>query len=173
MNTNIIISAIFIFMGIIIMLISIIRMMSFKKVMAFVIKSHQNSIKRYIILRHLLMMLLFLSCFIALIISVFYKRPINEAFVSMIFFFGTLYVLSVTILQSRILSEMQETIQVILPICFKCKKIRISNGDHSDPKVWKAIDSYITERANIKFTHGLCPDCFEEEKKLIEKQNNN
>ena len=168
MNKNIIISAIFIFMGIIIILVSIIRMISFKKVKPFVIKSHQKSIKRYIILRHLLMMLLFLSCFIALIIYVFYKRPINEAFVSMIFFFGTLYVLSVTILQSRILSEMQETMEGILPICFKCKKIRIPNRDHSDPKAWKAIDSYITERADIKFTHGLCPDCFEEEKKLIE-----
>jgi hypothetical protein len=40
-----------------------------------------------------------------------------------------------------------------LPICAKCKQIRDSSGH------WNKIEEYITNRAKVEFTHGLCPDC--------------
>lgn len=43
-----------------------------------------------------------------------------------------------------------------IPICASCKKIKDDEGD--DP--WIAPERYIGERLpEIKFTHGLCPDC--------------
>jgi PAS domain S-box-containing protein len=41
----------------------------------------------------------------------------------------------------------------ILPICASCKRIRGEDGG------WEAVESYVRDRTNAEFTHGLCPDC--------------
>ncbi len=41
----------------------------------------------------------------------------------------------------------------LLPICSGCKRIR------SDEGYWHQIESYIRERTDADFTHGMCPDC--------------
>jgi PAS domain S-box-containing protein len=43
----------------------------------------------------------------------------------------------------------------LLPICAQCKKIRDDKGS------WKPIETYIGERSNATFSHGLCPGCTE------------
>lgn len=43
----------------------------------------------------------------------------------------------------------------LLPICAGCKKIR-SQENH-----WEHIESYISKRSPVQFSHGLCPDCLE------------
>jgi PAS domain S-box-containing protein len=53
---------------------------------------------------------------------------------------------------SRAVAEI-ETLHGLLPICSGCKKIR---DDHDN---WTAIESYISQRSDINFTHSLCPDC--------------
>ena len=40
-----------------------------------------------------------------------------------------------------------------LPICAQCKKIRDDQG------YWNQLESFISERASVKFTHGYCPEC--------------
>jgi hypothetical protein len=42
----------------------------------------------------------------------------------------------------------------LLPICATCKKIR-DKQNH-----WKSLESFFLEYLNIRFTHGICPDCF-------------
>jgi DNA-binding response OmpR family regulator len=42
-----------------------------------------------------------------------------------------------------------------LPICSYCKKVR------DDQKYWQAIETYISARAGTRFSHGICPDCYE------------
>jgi AmiR/NasT family two-component response regulator len=49
-----------------------------------------------------------------------------------------------------------KTLEGIIPICGKCKKIR--NGDGN----WQQIETYIHERTDADFSHGLCPKCAEE-----------
>lgn len=44
-------------------------------------------------------------------------------------------------------------LQGLLPICYQCKKIRDDKG------YWIRVESYIRKRAEVDFTHGLCPDC--------------
>jgi len=41
----------------------------------------------------------------------------------------------------------------MLPICASCKKIRDDKG------YWNQIESYIRDRSEAEFSHGICPDC--------------
>lgn len=47
-------------------------------------------------------------------------------------------------------------LQGLLPICSYCKKIR------DEQNFWQRIDSYITDHADVQFSHGICPDCYRE-----------
>ncbi len=46
-------------------------------------------------------------------------------------------------------------LQGLLPICSVCKKIRDMEGN------WQTVDKYLTKKADLDFTHGLCPECVE------------
>lgn len=41
----------------------------------------------------------------------------------------------------------------LLPICAWCKKIRDDNG------YWNQVETYIRERTDADFSHGICPEC--------------
>jgi DNA-binding response OmpR family regulator len=44
-------------------------------------------------------------------------------------------------------------LQGLLPICCYCKKIR------DDGNYWHRVESYIANHANVRFSHGICPEC--------------
>jgi DNA-binding response OmpR family regulator len=46
-------------------------------------------------------------------------------------------------------------LQGLLPICCYCKKVR---NDHN---YWQQVDAYVSQHTEVKFSHGICPDCFE------------
>ena len=46
-----------------------------------------------------------------------------------------------------------QTLQGLLPICCYCKKIR------DDGNYWHRVENYISGHANVRFSHGICPDC--------------
>jgi DNA-binding response OmpR family regulator len=43
----------------------------------------------------------------------------------------------------------------LLPICCYCKKVR------DDKNYWQQVESYIAAHSDVRFSHGICPDCFE------------
>jgi phosphoserine phosphatase RsbU/P len=45
-------------------------------------------------------------------------------------------------------------LQGLLPICSYCKSIR------DDQNYWQNLDSYLTKYSEVKFSHGICPDCY-------------
>lgn len=47
----------------------------------------------------------------------------------------------------------RQSLSGLLPICSHCKKVRDDHG------AWKQIETYITERSNLFFSHGICPEC--------------
>jgi PAS domain S-box-containing protein len=53
------------------------------------------------------------------------------------------------------------TLREILPICSYCKQIR------DDENYWQSVESYISKHTNTRFSHGICPSCFE---KIVEPQ---
>ena len=58
-----------------------------------------------------------------------------------------------------LIAELQEalaqvkTLSGFLPICAACKKIRDDKG------YWSQIESYLSTRSDVQFSHSICPDC--------------
>ena len=52
------------------------------------------------------------------------------------------------------MSRVQQ-LQGLLPICAYCKKIR------DDRNYWSQVESYIARHSNVRFTHGICPECYD------------
>ena len=61
--------------------------------------------------------------------------------------------------KDRLVSDLQKalsevkTLQGFLPICSHCKKIRDDKG------YWNQIETYIRDRSDAEFSHGICPEC--------------
>ena len=49
----------------------------------------------------------------------------------------------------------RERLSGLLPICSYCKKIR-EEQDH-----WVQLEQYIDDRTDASFSHGICPDCYQ------------
>lgn len=49
-----------------------------------------------------------------------------------------------------------KTLKGLIPICAYCKKIR-NDGDY-----WEQLEVYISEHSNAEFSHGICPQCYEQ-----------
>jgi len=45
----------------------------------------------------------------------------------------------------------------LLPICAWCKKVRNDEG------YWQKVEDYLASRSGLKFTHGICSDCYKEQ----------
>ena len=41
----------------------------------------------------------------------------------------------------------------VLPICCSCKKIRDDDG------YWHHVETYLRDHSEVKFSHGICPEC--------------
>jgi PAS domain S-box-containing protein len=54
------------------------------------------------------------------------------------------------------LAEVQ-TLREILPICAYCKNVR------DDENYWQTVEVYISQLTGMKFSHGICPTCYEAE----------
>ncbi len=48
-------------------------------------------------------------------------------------------------------------LQGLLPICSYCKKIR------DDGNYWQQVEEYLGQHSEVKFSHGICPVCYEKE----------
>lgn len=61
--------------------------------------------------------------------------------------------------KQELISQLQEslanvkTLKELLPICAGCKKIRDDKG------YWNQLEHYFMSHTDVKFSHGLCPDC--------------
>jgi hypothetical protein len=64
---------------------------------------------------------------------------------------------SIAALQDALLQV--KRLEGFLPICSRCKKIRLGGSDHRDQQSWIAVETYIQDRTDAEFTHGLCPQC--------------
>jgi PAS domain S-box-containing protein len=63
--------------------------------------------------------------------------------------------------REKLIKELQDalaevrTLREFLPICSYCKKVR------DDQNYWSKIENYISEHTSTKFSHGICPECYE------------
>jgi GAF domain-containing protein len=54
--------------------------------------------------------------------------------------------------------EKAKTLYGLLPICAWCKRIRNDQG------YWSQVEAYLREHTEADFTHGICPECFEQQR---------
>lgn len=65
--------------------------------------------------------------------------------------------------REKLIKELQNavlevsTLREFLPICSYCKKVR------DDQQYWTQIESYISKHTTTKFSHGICPECYDNE----------
>ena len=72
--------------------------------------------------------------------------PLFDALIVLMFFVAIIARLKDALSKVNLLSG-------FLPICASCKKIRDDKG------YWNQIESYIRDRSEAEFSHGICPDC--------------
>jgi PAS domain S-box-containing protein len=64
--------------------------------------------------------------------------------------------------RERLLHELQKALaevkvlQRILPFCMYCKKVR------DDVNYWQNVETYIARHTDTRFSHGICPTCYEQ-----------
>ena len=44
----------------------------------------------------------------------------------------------------------------LLPICSYCKHVR------TDENYWEQVEHYVSEHTDLRFSHGICPDCYDQ-----------
>jgi hypothetical protein len=47
-------------------------------------------------------------------------------------------------------------LQGLVPICAWCKKVR------DDSNYWQQVEEYMGQYGDVRFSHGICPQCFDE-----------
>jgi sigma-B regulation protein RsbU (phosphoserine phosphatase) len=57
-------------------------------------------------------------------------------------------------------------LQGLLPICSYCKRIR------GDDQYWQQVESYIADRSDAQFSHGICPTCYVKVEEQIDAYKN-
>lgn len=73
--------------------------------------------------------------------------------------------------RERMKSSLRETIKKIdtlhglLPICSSCKQVKDDQG------YWHQIEKYISDHSDAIFSHGYCPQCYDQQLIEIEKYN--
>ena len=55
-----------------------------------------------------------------------------------------------------------KTLQGIIPICSYCHSIRNDQG------AWEMMEAYISKHSEANFSHGICPKCYEIERKKMD-----
>jgi phosphoserine phosphatase RsbU/P len=67
-------------------------------------------------------------------------------------------------LQRKLASNVEELTEALgkvrqltglLPICAYCKSIR------DDSNYWHAVEEFVSDHADVRFSHGICPNCLE------------
>jgi hypothetical protein len=170
MTVQTIISCLFIALGSIVMMLSIAKFTDILKAIPFIPEKHQTSIRRYLFI-HRGLMIFFLFGYIAVLVTFVTRHsPVSELYVGIIFLLGAVFVFLGTLIQNQLLQKIQLTLQGILPICAKCKKIRVQGELPESPQSWEDIENYIAKRTDVDFSHGYCPGCYGEEIKKINAQ---
>jgi len=161
MNMQTILNYSLILIGAIIMLVSLVRVRGLLKSTSTVPEYHQKQIKLFFVLHRELMVFFFVGYISVLVAFAFHYSFVSETFISFVFFSGSIFVYIGTIIQSRLLTGVQNTLEGFLPICSTCKKVRVVDRSAEEPEKWQGLDKFISEKTDVSFTHGYCPECFD------------
>lgn len=159
------IAVLFIACGAAIIGLSIFFLRGLFKATPLIAERSQRYVLRFLKINRLLMFSFLVGYGVVAMSVLFGRSSLGMFSVSIIFLLGAVFVLLGISLHARMIREIQQTIQGLLPICLECKKIRTTGGDSSDQSSWKEIESYISQKTEAKFSHGICPQCLDKVRK--------
>lgn len=84
---------------------------------------------------------------------------IEDVFVGPMFALGALFVYLGVTIQARLVGQIVQTMERLVPICASCKRLRLADRDPDDMASWKAVEAYLAETHQAKVSHGICPEC--------------
>ena len=154
-----ILSIIMILAGAVVMLFSLVKARKLLILAPFIPERSKAEIIRFLRLHRALMLFFVLGYCVVAGVFFFHLPFVGEILVGLVFLFGALFVLLGLHLQTRMLIEIKNTLQGLLPICASCKKIRTADGDPHDPASWTSVEKFISAKTSADFTHSICPDC--------------
>jgi hypothetical protein len=73
--------------------------------------------------------------------------------------------------RENLIAELQQalnqvkTLSGMIPICGWCKSVRTDQG------FWQTVEDYVRTRADVTFSHGMCPKCAEKFKEDVFRAN--
>ena len=62
-----------------------------------------------------------------------------------------------TVEKGKLEKAMREikTLSGLIPICSSCKQVRDDKG------FWHQVEAFVGDHSNARFSHGICPDCYQ------------
>lgn len=137
-------------------------------VLVFVREARRQRVRSF--LRGMVLLLAFFSlAYAALaVVQSFSVRHLNDHLVVLVLTSGALFAWLSLSLSTQLLREIERTLRGVIPICACCKKVRREQGSSTNPDDWQRIESYISERSSVDFSHGYCPECYESELRALQ-----
>jgi hypothetical protein len=66
--------------------------------------------------------------------------------------------------------ERVRLLEELIPICSYCKNIRDDGVAERGNGTWMKMEQYFAREADASFTHGICPECYENVMKEIDEK---
>ena len=77
---------------------------------------------------------------------------------------GVSAVVSAALLVGLALAEKRiRRLESLSAICMYCKKVRLPSAPTERKESWQSIEAFILRRFDVRFSHGMCPECVEQE----------
>lgn len=73
---------------------------------------------------------------------------------------AVLTVAAVTIGQTHL--QEKRILRGLIIVCSYCRKVRVEKD------AWQQLEAYIAEKTSARFTHGVCPSCYEHQSAEID-----
>ena len=148
--------------GVVIVFVSILRSKSLFMAMPFIVGKNRPAVTRFL-RHHKMLLVLFLVGHVVVGGAISLGLPFgNTPVIGASFFLVAVFIYFSSVLETKLLTEIQDTVQALMPICASCKKMRSPDADWRKPESWMEIERFITSETGANFTHGLCPECSKE-----------
>ena len=146
-------------LGTVLLLFALLRTRSVSPSMKLIQGPARAEMERFV-RNHRSLMLFFLAGNTIVGVSVFLGWDgMDRGLVTWIFLLAAVFVLHSMLMQKTVVMEMTRTIEELVPVCASCKRIRVPDTDPEDPDSWTDVDLFLTQRGDMRVTHGICPSC--------------
>jgi len=110
-------------------------------------------------------------CYLLIVYGLFQNiERVNFTLLSITLLSGAIYGLLGAYIQSLLFKGLGNTLHGVIAICASCNKIRTGNDKPGKKAVWVRLEDFICSKADVHFTHGFCPECYEKEKEKVRRK---